>query len=114
MEDSLAFLDDNEHLEEMDKLSDALRSMKQEKANGITKRNADLCDTSSSCKHMLLNPGKFITKGTAKAYHPAYNKHYFQTYFTYHGSLTTPGNIRLSKNNKNGFIPEYHGLKIYL
>ena len=98
MEDSLAFLDDNEHLEEMDKLSDTLRSMKQEKANGITKRNVDLCDSSSTCKHMLLNPGKFIKKGTTKAYHPAYNKHYFATYFTYHGSLTTPGNIRLSKN----------------
>jgi len=91
LEDSLAFLDDNEHLEEMDKLSDTLRSMKQEKDNGITKRNVDLCDSSSTCSKVLLNPGKFIKKGTAKAYHPAYNKHYFATYFTYHGSLTTPG-----------------------
>ena len=98
MEDSLAFLDDNEHLEEMDKLSDTLRSMKQEKANGITKRNVDLCDSSSTCSKVLLNPGKFIKKGTAKAYHPAYNKHYFATYFTYHGSLTTPGNFSLSQN----------------
>ena len=93
LEDSLSFLNDNEHLEEMDKLTDTLRAMEQEKANGITKRETKICENTSSCKHMLLAPGKFIKKVTAKAYHPAYNKHYFATYFTYHGSLTTPGNI---------------------
>jgi len=91
LEDSLSFLNDNEHLEEMDKLTDTLRAMEQEKANGITKRATKICENTSSCKHMLLAPGKFIKKVTAKAYHPAYDKHYFATYFTYHGSLTTPG-----------------------
>jgi len=91
LEDSLDYLNENNHLEEWDKLTETLAVMEREKANGITKRSTKICENTSTCKHMLLAPGKFIKKATAKSFHPAYLKHYYATYMTYHGSLTTPG-----------------------
>ena len=75
------------HLVEFDKIASALTRMKQEKLNGINKRSPSICtgeSPDSVCVKMLLNPGKFIKKVVARGQE-------MRTYFTYHGSLTTPG-----------------------
>jgi hypothetical protein len=77
-----------DHLDELDTIANTLTTMIREKANGIYKRSASICnDLTSTCRKMAFNPGKFIKKVTNKSW----RTNEMATYFMYHGSLTTPG-----------------------
>ena len=75
--------DDYGHLEEWEKITRAITKLAQKKSHAIYKR-APTFDGLSASEKLHLNPGKFIKKVTSKQ--PT-----FATYFSYHGSVTTPG-----------------------
>ena len=72
--------DDKEHVESLRNLQVALDELNAQDRNGKSKRATEA--------KIRLNPGAFIRKAT--------NDNYgcFSTYFTYEGSLTTPGTTR--------------------
>ena len=69
--------DDKDHEESLRSLQEALDELNAQDSNGKSKRATEV--------QVRLNPGAFIRKAT--------NDYYgrFSTYFTYRGSLTTPG-----------------------
>ena len=79
------------HLEEWDTIAKAVTKLVRKKSHTISKRATNDPQRSTSngpslFEKMKLNPGKFIKKATDKG-----TSNLFATYFTYHGSLTTPG-----------------------
>ena len=72
--------DDKEHVKSLRNLQVALDALNSLDGNGKSKRATEA--------ELRLNPGAFIRKAT--------NDNYgcFSTYFTYEGSLTTPGTTR--------------------
>ena len=69
--------DDKEHEDSLRNLQEALDELNSQDSNGKSKRATEV--------KLRLNPGAFIRKATNDYYGD------FSTYFTYQGSLTTPG-----------------------
>ena len=69
--------DDKEHEDSLRNLQEALDELNSQESNGKSKRATEV--------KLRLNPGAFIRKAT-NDYDGC-----FSTYFTYQGSLTTPG-----------------------
>ena len=72
--------DDKEHEESLRNLQVALDELNAQDRNGKSKRATEV--------KIRLNPGAFIRRATNDDYGC------FATYFTYAGSLTTPGTTR--------------------
>ena len=84
-EDKRAEIDDRDHARNMRNFNVALKKMQ---ASGKNKRDA--CPADGSAK-LSFNPGAFIRKVTANGADKT-----MSTYWTYKGSLTTPGTLYIN------------------
>ena len=87
-EEKRAEIDDRDHVRNMRNFNVALKKMQ---ASGKNKRDA--CPADGSAK-LSFNPGAFIRKVTANGADKT-----MSTYWTYKGSLTTPGKPYISNQN---------------